>query len=148
MTRKNGSAYKQRGEALILKKRILQWGLVLTLISGFNFGLIAHAKTVEQEDTQMVFTLRRKVVSENGHDGSIPNGTMPTKTKHPQTTNAKSKPSKSAFQQLTSATATGRLPQTNEVRALLLVLVGGLLLIVLILAALIWRQVSMLQDEA
>lgn len=135
-----------------MKKLILRIVLVLTVALGLGASTPALALDVYhtgQTNGSITFTPNpnAKPAIHKGSSGAlvdpkIPGGDKPTVTK------TKTKPSTGVLVRSAAADViAGKLPQTNEVQALLVSTVGFLLLIVLMLLALIYRQARLLNER-
>ncbi|WP_261809314.1 LPXTG cell wall anchor domain-containing protein [Levilactobacillus humaensis] len=135
-----------------MKKLILRVVLVLTLVLGLGASTPALALDVYhtgRTEAGITFTPNpnAKPTVHNGSSGALVDPKIPS-AKKPTVTKTKTKPSTGVLVRSAAADViAGKLPQTNEVQALLVSMVGFLLLIVLMLLALIYRQARLLRER-
>jgi len=140
-------------------KRIIMWVvLTLTLIVGVGAGTPALAKTVvgtggtTQTSVYIVGNPQKSRLA--ALVNNIPSGTTPTtgsdgdEVTGTPTNSRKSTPAVATVVKAGSADlVAGRLPQTSESRMFLMSIFGILLLIVLILSVIVYRQARLLRER-
>lgn len=135
-----------------MRKLVLKVVLVVTVILGLGASTPALALDVYhtgQTQAGITFTPNpnAKLAIHKGSSGALVDPKIPS-AKKPTITKTKAKPSTGVLVKSAAADViAGRLPQTNEVQALLVTMVGFLLLVALMLLALIYRQARLLGER-
>ncbi|WP_164511480.1 LPXTG cell wall anchor domain-containing protein [Levilactobacillus cerevisiae] len=131
-----------------MKKILLRVVLVLTLVLGFSASTPALAKHVfSTGTTEAGITFTANPNAETGRAAAIVDRQIPS-AKKATVTKKTVKPSPGVLVKTAAADViAGRLPQTNETQALLVTMLGLLLLIVMLLLALIYRQARLLRER-
>ncbi|WP_204120348.1 MULTISPECIES: LPXTG cell wall anchor domain-containing protein [Levilactobacillus] len=143
-----------------MKRTLIRIVLVLTLVLGFSASTPAfaeHVFNIGQTNAGITFVANPNAKkkagtggdngAETGRAAAIADQQIPTADKATVTrTPAKASPGVLVKMAAADVIA-GRLPQTNEAQALLVTLLGLLLLIVMALLALIYRQARLLKER-